>query len=96
MGYKGGLCYQLQLVDVFNQNVIHCRQDSRPQERSANPIDRIMEQLGSDSNLDVFRLVPKILNTLKGDVSPLSPFTVPKNFPNFYQLALGRGSNWHV
>jgi hypothetical protein len=35
------------------------------------PIDRIMEQLGSKTNFDVFRLMSQSLNKLKGDVGVL-------------------------
>jgi hypothetical protein len=37
------------------------------------PIDRIMEQIGSKSNFDVFRLMARSLNKLKGDVGVLKP-----------------------
>jgi hypothetical protein len=49
MGYKEGLCYQLQLVDVFNQNAIPKTADKTPGHKKVLQILLI----GSWSNLDL-------------------------------------------
>jgi hypothetical protein len=70
---KGGCAINCNsLVDFVNQNVIPKTADKTPGHKKVlqKPIDRIMEQFGSDSNLDVFRLVSKALNKLKGDIGP--------------------------
>ena len=36
------------------------------------PIDRVMEQFGSKSNKEVFRLLRQSINVIKGDVSIIS------------------------
>ncbi|KAJ5320264.1 hypothetical protein PENANT_c010G10893 [Penicillium antarcticum] len=58
------------LVEFFNQDVIPHDAAKTPghSEVLRKPIDRIMEQLGSDSNVDLYRLTYRILNKLKGDL----------------------------
>ncbi|CDM37252.1 unnamed protein product [Penicillium roqueforti FM164] len=41
------------------------------------PIDRVMEQFGSKSNKEVFRLLRQSINVIKGDLWSLNP--VPGN-----------------
>lgn len=60
------------LADWFTQEVI----ENAPETPGSNqnlkrPVDRIMEQFGSNSNKDVFRLLKQSINAVKGDVSLL-------------------------
>jgi hypothetical protein len=59
-------------ADWFTQEVI----EKAPKTPGSNqnlkrPVDRIMEQFGSNSNKEVFRLLRQSINAVKGDVSLL-------------------------
>ncbi|KAJ5787585.1 CAZyme family GH18 [Penicillium paradoxum] len=58
------------LVNFFTQNVIPKTAPKTPHNNQVlqKPIDRIMEQIGSKTNSDVFRLMLSSLNKLKGDL----------------------------
>ncbi|CAG8001798.1 unnamed protein product [Penicillium salamii] len=58
------------LVNVLTANIIPKTAPKTPGSNQVlqKPIDRIMEQLGSKSNFDVFRLMTLSLNKLKGDL----------------------------
>jgi len=60
-------------LDFFTQDVIE--NASRTPGSSQNlkkPVDRVMEQFGSKSNKEVFRLLKQSINAIKGDVSVTS------------------------
>jgi hypothetical protein len=57
-------------VDFFTQEVINGAPRTPGSSQSLKrPIDRVMEQFGSKSNKEVFRMLQQDLNVLKGDVS---------------------------
>lgn len=60
-------------ADFFTQEVINGapRTPGSGQDLK-RPIDRVMEQFGSKSNKEVFRLLRQSINVIKGDVSIIS------------------------
>lgn len=57
-------------VDFFGKEVIsNAPRTPGSSQNLKRPIDRVMEQLGSKSNKDVFRLLRQSLNVVKGDVN---------------------------
>jgi hypothetical protein len=61
---------RLFFVDFFTQEVITgAPRTPGSSQDLKRPIDRVMEQFGSKSNKEVFRLLQQTLNALKGDVS---------------------------
>lgn len=75
-------------IDYFGEDIIPKTAEKTPGNNLIlqKPIARVMEQLGSKTNFDVFRLMDSALNAVKGDVGLW--YFQPKNSADFFRLAL--------
>lgn len=75
-------------IDYFGEDIIPKTAEKTPGNNLIlqKPIARIMEQIGSKTNFDVFRLMDSALNAVKGDVGLW--YCQPKNSTDFFRLAM--------
>lgn len=71
------------IVDYLYQDIITNAPPVPGGQRWKKPLERITEQMGSNSNKDVFRLLRKEINVIKGDVGLQS-----NSSPIIYSLSL--------
>jgi hypothetical protein len=72
-------------LDFFTQDVIeNAPRTPGSSQNLKKPADRVMEQFGSKSNKEVFRLLKQSINAIKGDVSLTSAY-INRN-PSSYNI----------